>query len=317
MNISNKIYIGLTMFLLNLFSFYFLFYIDKNYGFSFFIYFCLFLVLILIFQGSNEILNLQKPKKERKNFYPFIFLIFFFNFFLFVSIIIKSFQNNNIIHFGEKIQKTNLFQTLNFLINNNFFLFYFLLFIFVLFLFFLFKYNFKINNLSYIFLSLVYIVFFSSCFFSLIILNYQWYLYIFIITITYDSFSYFGGNLFGKNYLCSKLSPKKTWEGFFCGFLVTLIMTLIFFIDKLISIQSYCFFILFILLSCIVSQLGDLIASKFKRNSKLKDFNNIFPGHGGLIDRLDSLLFLSFFIVTFILSPLKSFSEIILNIIKT
>ncbi|WP_210352279.1 phosphatidate cytidylyltransferase [Texas Phoenix palm phytoplasma] len=316
MHISKKIYIGLTMFFLNLFSFYFLFYLDKNYDFSFFVYFCLFLILIFIFQGSKEILNLQKPKKEKKNFYPFIFLIFFFNFFIFVSIIINAFQKNNILNLGEKVQNTNLFQTLNFLINSEFFLFYFLLFIFFLFIFFLFKYDFKINNLSYIFLTLVYIVFFSSCFFSLILLNYQWYLYIFIITITYDSFSYFGGNLFGKNYLCSKLSPKKTWEGFFCGFLFTLLMALLFFIDKLTNLKSYCFFVFFIFISCIISQFGDLIASKIKRNFNLKDFNNILPGHGGLIDRLDSLLFLSFFIVIFILSPFSFFNEEILNIIK-
>ncbi len=111
---------------------------------------------------------------------------------------------------------------------------------------------------------------------------------IFIIAFGTDTFAYVAGNLFGKNKLCPELSPKKTIEGSIGGILGSTILTLIYSIymnlDNIVQL---------IILSIIVSamcQLGDLFASKVKRISGIKDYGFIMPGHGGVLDRFDSII---------------------------
>ena len=114
-----------------------------------------------------------------------------------------------------------------------------------------------------------------------------------------DTFAYFTGVLFGKHKIVPHISPKKTWEGciggtFFCAVCVTVYCCLVVYRveDIQMGIVPYGIvaFLLGILIS-IMSQLGDWFCSVIKRNTGIKDFSNLFPGHGGMLDRFDSVFF--------------------------
>ena len=118
--------------------------------------------------------------------------------------------------------------------------------------------------------------------------------FLFIITICI--FTDIGGYLFGKVFKgpkLTKISPKKTYTGVFGSFLLSLITGLIFFnyLDINIVNTDPLPLILLILSISLISQIGDLIISYFKRKAKLKDTGKILPGHGGLLDRIDGLVF--------------------------
>ena len=111
-----------------------------------------------------------------------------------------------------------------------------------------------------------------------------------------DTFAYFVGRKFGKHKLCPEISPKKTVEGAIGGIIGEVILnTVLFFVfDKFFfsihTIEWWQIVIISIILS-IISMLGDLSASIIKRNHGVKDFGKILPGHGGIMDRADSLIF--------------------------
>ena len=118
--------------------------------------------------------------------------------------------------------------------------------------------------------------------------------FLFIITICI--FTDIGGYLFGKVFKgpkLTKISPKKTYTGVFGSFLLSLITGLIFFnyLDINIVNTDPLPLILLILSISLISQIGDLIISYFKRKAKLKDTGKILPGHGGLLDRIDGMIF--------------------------
>ena len=127
--------------------------------------------------------------------------------------------------------------------------------------------------------------------------NLEGFLLIILICISTDVGGYIFGNLF-KGPKLSKISPNKTQSGMIGGFALSLIASSIFvleyyndiYIDQnLIEINLK--FVILILLISSVSQVGDLIISYFKRSSKIKDTGNIIPGHGGLLDRIDGMIF--------------------------
>ncbi len=108
-----------------------------------------------------------------------------------------------------------------------------------------------------------------------------------------DTFAYFIGIRFGKNKLCPKISPNKTIEGSLGGIIASILFTTaagMFFIKLSIPISLY-HYIIIGALSSIMGQTGDLFASYIKRFCNIKDFSNILPGHGGILDRFDSILF--------------------------
>jgi len=110
-----------------------------------------------------------------------------------------------------------------------------------------------------------------------------------------DTFAYLVGKNFGKNKLFPSVSPKKTIEGFIGGMFFTIISSIVlskFYIESSIM---YIWIIIAIIVS-IFSTLGDLIQSKFKRVAGIKDSGKIMPGHGGVLDRLDSFIFVIPFI---------------------
>ncbi len=120
----------------------------------------------------------------------------------------------------------------------------------------------------------------------------------FLITWTNDSFAYLVGKNFGKHKLLERISPKKTIEGFFGGFIFSMLA------GYLIAIFSNSLSIgIWLIISIIISifgTLGDLIQSKFKRQAGVKDSGTIMPGHGGIYDRLDSVIFASPFLYVFL-----------------
>lgn len=113
---------------------------------------------------------------------------------------------------------------------------------------------------------------------------------IFIMIWCNDTFAYICGRLLGKHKLYEKISPKKTIEGFIGGLLFTQLAAFI--IYKTSSLQiSLIAWLLIALGISVLGTVGDLIESKYKRQAGVKDSGNIMPGHGGILDRFDSILF--------------------------
>lgn len=122
-----------------------------------------------------------------------------------------------------------------------------------------------------------------------------------ILTWLYDTFAYLTGSRFGKHKLAKNVSPKKTWEGTLLAFPLTFPFALL--LSKLwITSFNYLDVILITLGIGAMGTIGDLFESGMKREVDLKDASKIFPGHGGFLDRLDSLIFsLPFFYLYLIL----------------
>lgn len=118
---------------------------------------------------------------------------------------------------------------------------------------------------------------------------------IFLAAFSTDTFAYFVGLLLGRHKLCPEISPKKTIEGAIGGVLGCQLCFLLF--DFIIiksntpAVVNMPSFMLLALVSSILSQFGDLSASIIKRQVGVKDYGNLFPGHGGILDRFDSVLF--------------------------
>ncbi len=108
---------------------------------------------------------------------------------------------------------------------------------------------------------------------------------IFILT---DTFALFCGMAFGKHKLIPHVSPNKTWEGSIGGTLIATIGVSVFY-HYLVSPVTWKI-VLGILILSVIGQIGDLIFSKIKRENNIKDFSNLIPGHGGILDRLDSTI---------------------------
>ena len=119
-------------------------------------------------------------------------------------------------------------------------------------------------------------------------LNYYYIFLISLISMT-DISAYFVGRNFGNKLLCQGISPKKTIEGLIASILIPLFISYIIFIYYL-SIPILVPDIIFMVLCCIFCTVGDLFISVFKRHHNVKDTGNILPGHGGVLDRIDSYL---------------------------
>ncbi len=119
-----------------------------------------------------------------------------------------------------------------------------------------------------------------------------------------DSGAYFAGTLFGKNKLCPNISPKKTIEGLVGGTIVNAILFILiglgytFIVSKSGGNIDVNYIVLAFLgvASSLLGLLGDLTASLIKRQCQIKDYGNIMPGHGGVLDRFDSILFVAPFV---------------------
>lgn len=110
-----------------------------------------------------------------------------------------------------------------------------------------------------------------------------------------DSGAYFAGTFLGKHKLCPEISPKKTVEGLIGGALANAVVFAVIplFLDVNLSVLTFAAFALLGVCCCLLGLLGDLTASLIKRDAGIKDFGNIMPGHGGAVDRFDSLIYIA------------------------
>ncbi|SDR66636.1 phosphatidate cytidylyltransferase [Gillisia sp. Hel1_33_143] len=122
---------------------------------------------------------------------------------------------------------------------------------------------------------------------------------VFVLIWTNDTFAYITGKNFGKNKLYERISPNKTVEGFIGGMVFSAVGGYcIFYFTHYLNFQ---FWLGLAIILSIFGTLGDLIQSKFKRQAGVKDSGKLMPGHGGLFDRLDSIIFSSPFVYAYLL----------------
>ena len=169
-----------------------------------------------------------------------------------------------------------------------------------LWLFFLILYSIIIYEINYNFIKnknklFLYIYIFISFIFLQLYLFYYFQIIDFIIiilTITiFDTLSYFFGSLIGRTKILS-ISPNKTYEGLLSGIIFTVISMIVF---NHFFIDFYFFDFFLIILSIIfLSFMGDIIESYFKRLSNIKNSSNLIPGHGGVLDRFDSFILVTY-----------------------
>jgi phosphatidate cytidylyltransferase len=125
----------------------------------------------------------------------------------------------------------------------------------------------------------------------------------FLLVWTYDTSAYFTGMLFGKHKLFERISPHKTWEGTIGGACVCLIIS--YFLSLYFAEISIIHWLVIAIITIVSGTYGDLSKSLLKRSAGVKDSGSIMPGHGGLLDRLDSLLFSAPLLVAYIYVIIK------------
>lgn len=159
------------------------------------------------------------------------------------------------------------------------------------------KYNKSIQSLAYSLFSYIYIGVPLLILNRLETNNYLIVLALFVSLWINDTGAYIIGSMFGKHKLLERISPKKTWEGFAGGLFFNLIAAYVIgewcipsYIQFSLVVSNTCFLAVFVCIVSIFGTLGDLIESLFKRSMNIKDAGNIIPGHGGILDRIDSLL---------------------------
>ncbi len=134
--------------------------------------------------------------------------------------------------------------------------------------------------------------------FNLIIIvrNYDltYIVYLLLITTLTDTFALFTGKLVGRHKLCPTISPNKTVEGLIGGVFMGTFAAVAFYCTVINPGVSLALIVFVTLVLSLVGQLGDLVFSFIKRYYDVKDFSNLIPGHGGILDRFDSLIFVVF-----------------------
>ena len=126
---------------------------------------------------------------------------------------------------------------------------------------------------------------------------------VFIIAFGTDTFAYVVGTQFGKHKLCPNISPKKSVEGSIGGIIGSVVLSIIYGI--FFNIEPLWSLVIMAIFGSIVSQIGDLAASRIKRLSGIKDFGKLMPGHGGALDRFDSIIFAAPFVYYYAILFLK------------
>lgn len=176
--------------------------------------------------------------------------------------------------------------------------------------------DFKGSDISRLFLSILYVSLCVSAFTILFSFGVRFVVYLLIITVFTDIFALVFGMKFGKHKMAPTVSPKKTWEGAIGGTLTAVVVGTLFlmfyhsfsgifhetkieFFDGIFGFSDFgtfgkiVFSVILTTFLSVCSQIGDLVASKLKRDYGIKDYSNIFPGHGGILDRFDSAFFAS------------------------
>ncbi len=165
------------------------------------------------------------------------------------------------------------------------------------------KRTFPFNDIAYTFLGIAYVTLpfflFSKLGFMEGTFNYALPLGFLILLWTNDTGAYLAGRSFGKRKLFERISPKKTWEGFFGGLILAIVAAVN--LEKYFGDLPLWQWISIAAIISIVGTLGDLVESMLKRSLHVKDSGNILPGHGGFLDRFDGLLLAAPMVYVFLL----------------
>lgn len=169
--------------------------------------------------------------------------------------------------------------------------------------------NFQLIDVVFIFTWIIYLVFaFKAVNFLMLSeinlskLGWPTLLFLLVIVVSNDVGAFIGGIMYGKKKLAPNVSPNKTWEGVITGLLTAMVLGMVTvtifletssynplpFLEVRSKVPIYIAYVATSFILSIASQMGDLLFSYLKRNYHVKDFSNILPGHGGLLDRLDS-----------------------------
>ncbi|MFD2192125.1 phosphatidate cytidylyltransferase [Pistricoccus aurantiacus] len=117
----------------------------------------------------------------------------------------------------------------------------------------------------------------------------EWLLYVLLLVWTADTGAYFAGRAFGRRKLAPQVSPGKSWEGVWGGMLATVVLAVAFAVWQKLGLAASLLLIVITLVIALISVLGDLFESMLKRVRGIKDSSALLPGHGGVLDRIDSL----------------------------
>lgn len=201
----------------------------------------------------------------------------------------------------------------------------------------LFNKDLSVSDVGKIFTCILYVGICMGSFTVLWFAGVRFIVYLLLISTSTDIFAYFFGMVFGKHKMAPTISPKKTWEGAIGGTTIAVIFGFLFlffyeYIASFVGAQAHknffegfftfsdfktvnkvIFTIILTLSISVCSQFGDLIASKLKRNYGIKDYSNIFPGHGGILDRFDSTFFASAVFLLFIMIEQNLFPILMLG----
>jgi len=123
---------------------------------------------------------------------------------------------------------------------------------------------------------------------------------LFIIVWTNDTFAYLIGKSIGKHKLMERISPRKTVEGFVGGLIFALVAA--FLLSKYTGLLELKDWLILGAITVVFGTIGDLVESKFKREAGVKDSGSLIPGHGGILDRLDSVIFAAPFVFYYLMS---------------
>ena len=226
------------------------------------------LMAFLSVLGLYELLHMRETKKK----FPFLMKVFAYILVLFFSL--------------------NNFTSIDFQYNLDYRVMSFIIFIFLMPMVFINdskRYN--INDALFLIGSTLFI----GLSFNLIIItrNYDisYIIYLLLITTITDTFALFTGMLIGRHKLAPVISPKKTYEGLFGGLFIGVITSVVFYHVVINSGLSLVLLVLMTTALALFGQIGDLVFSSIKRYYGAKDYSNLIPGHGGILDRLDSIIF--------------------------
>jgi len=129
--------------------------------------------------------------------------------------------------------------------------------------------------------------------------NYKIILGYFVLLWIYDTGAYMVGSFIGKHKIMEKISPGKSWEGLFSGWIISIGIALI--LARVFPVLSRIDWLIIATIIVITGTPGDFVESKFKRYAGVKDTGNLLPGHGGMLDRIDSVLLSVPFVIIFLL----------------